>query len=1169
MTDKNLISNYKYIKTIGEGTFGKVKLAIHIITGEKVAIKILQKNLIRDQNEYERIEREIKYLKLFSHPNIIQIYEVIENITSFYIVMEYAQGGELFNYIVEKEKLSEKESSFYFYQIIQGVKEIHSKNICHRDIKPENLLFTKNKILKIIDFGLSSEYENFLSTPCGSPCYASPEMIKGKKYNGLSIDLWACGVILFAMLCGYLPFDDKDNNALFKKIVECNIDYPEEDEVELSENSLDLINKILTPNPKKRIGLEDILNHPFMKYGKKAYNNIINKPENFSQGQEELIINYMVTQLGFDNKNNKIETLLHSNKHNNITTTYYLLKKKYMDGRLNLNQTIIRAISEDTCNNILNNKKNNSIDVSLDSSSLNNNSNYINYSKKRIQYIKKNLKIESGRKKYNNITINNLSYRKRSKTTSCSQSKKNILSIKNMIKKKDSDRNNIIIINNTNMIQQPEKIKSIYNNIFLNKGNAQQNFYRKIETSVSLDKSTTNTKNNLTNIIDNNKSTETTYNNNNKTNEKEQIKVCLKKGDRSSNPILYYNKKFKENELLIKKRFIYLPGHNYSNKPKNRKTQPKSYQNDFLTYKKNTSNISGINKTNNNNNNLYSFDGNTSNNFNTSVQNNYLNALSYDTNNYTLNVSKKTEFDNISTSRERKTNIKNIFMNDDFNNKYKNRFLYRNKEQNISNTLEINKENSEILNKSGVKMKNILDKNKINYVKNIEKICKRIFRQNNRNNINYLNSNQKSYDYKNNEMKINENYKNRMTLKSNRELSNNIRKEYFFQPINKQSKLNESANNVSNSVSNKIIVKNCLTKNNPNIQRRSNQIQTENQTTIENSKLKNKIQNNANINITNNINNIFYRKLNCESYNENNKNIHQNQNLINRKISNLKTFSPCDNNNNKTHLKSNNNIMNFDNVSTIIKKNKINKNIKEILSLKTSIKDNKEKLETKSNIYNLLQNEKENIQIESSTRNNYNNSNNNYMPITAITTRDKHLFVSRNQYLDFNSNININNNTTKSNSILIEKNKIMQSKVLSTEREINNKNNKLNEWSSLKKEGENNIRINKMNNNNMNSKKIKINKKKLSGDKFLVTNTEMTIIQLYEKIQNFCRENNLIFKNIGNNNCIISEKNFNNYFMIELVESSFSNVVKFFHEKNTGKRIKDISTKLFVDIANS
>ena len=211
MSDKNVISNYKYIRTIGEGTFGKVKLAIHILTGEKVAIKILEKNLIKGKREYEKIEREIKYLKLFTHPNIIKIYEVIESSSSFFIVMEYAPGGELFNYIVEKEKLSEKETSFFLYQIIQGVKEIHKKKICHRDIKPENLLFTKNKVIKIIDFGLSSEYENYLSTPCGSPCYASPEMIEGKKYNGLSVDLWACGIILFAMLCGYLPFDDTNN----------------------------------------------------------------------------------------------------------------------------------------------------------------------------------------------------------------------------------------------------------------------------------------------------------------------------------------------------------------------------------------------------------------------------------------------------------------------------------------------------------------------------------------------------------------------------------------------------------------------------------------------------------------------------------------------------------------------------------------------------------------------------------------------------------------------------------------------------------------------------------------------------------------------------------------------------------------------------------------------
>ena len=1153
MTEKNVISNYKYIKTIGEGTFGKVKLAIHIITGEKVAIKILQKNLIKDQNEYDRIEREIKYLKLFSHPNIIQIYEVIENISSFYIVMEYAPGGELFNYIVEKEKLSEKESSFYFYQIIQGIKEIHSKKICHRDIKPENLLFTKNKILKIIDFGLSSEYDNFLSTPCGSPCYASPEMIRGKKYNGLSIDLWACGVILFAMLCGYLPFDDKNNNILFRKIVECNIDYPEEDEVELSENSLDLINKILTPNPKKRIGLEEILEHPFMKYGKKVYNNIINKPDNFTQ--EELIINYMINELGFNNNNNTIEKYIHSNRHNNITTTYYLLKQKFLDGRLNCNiKTMVKQISDQDCSNILLNNKNSSNNISNNSLSFNNNnnsnSNYINYSKKKIQYIKNKFNYDD-KEKQNNITYNNFNYKKRSKTSSCSQSKKNILSIKNMIKKKDlMDRNNIIIINNTNMIQQPQKIKSIYNNLFFKSGNMQNNFYRKIETSISLEKSI-NKNNNLTSIVENSKLGDTyNKNNNKKNNVKEQIKVCLKKDEKNDNPILYF-KKFKENELLIKKKFIYLPSHNFSNKSKNRKTQTRSYQNDFLAYKKNSTGMGGFN---NNYSNIYSFDGNTSNNFNTSLTNNYLNALSYDTNNFTFNFTKNSEIGHISTSRDKKNNIKNIFMNDDFNNKYKNKILNKNNDQNLSNTIEIiNKENSEILNKSAVKAKNVLDKNKINYVKNIEKICRRIFRQNNKKYINYLNT-KKSYDNKSKERKFNDNYKNKHNQKSNRELlnMNNIRKEYLFPSTNKAQKINKSINNINiNSLSNKIIVKNILTKNSnnnntSNINKKSNQSQT--QATIESNfnKLKNLMKNNNNANITNN----FYRKINCESFNDKN-------NKVNKKINTLKNLSP--NENNKNNLRNNINVNNISNVSNMNKKNKINKNIKEILSLKSRLKKNKERLENKTSIYNILQNEKENIQIELSTRNNFKNSNRNYMP---ITTRDKRLYVSRNQNFEFN------NNTTKSNTVLIEQNKILQNKFLSTERN-DSKNNKMNGWCSINKESEKNLNINISKINNADSKKIKINKKQNLTDKFFVTNTEMSLYQIYEKLNKFCKENNLMFKNNGKNNFVISEKNFKNNFGIEIIESSPSNIVKFFHGKNTGIKIKEISTKLFIEIANS
>jgi len=302
--NKNIIGNYKFIKTIGEGTFGKVKLSIHIPTKEYVAIKILEKSRIHDKEELERVEKEIKYLKLLNHPNIIQIYEVIDNPKYFYIVMEYVSGGELFNYIVNNEKLDEKEASFFFSQLIHGIKEIHKKKICHRDIKPENLLLTEKKLIKIIDFGLSNEYENYLKTQCGSPCYAAPEMIKGMKYNGLMIDLWACGIILFAMLCGYLPFDDKDNNILFRKILQCKVEFPNEKETYLSNEAKDLILRILTPNPSKRIQLEEILNHPFLISGNQEYQNIM-KPIIFNQFQT---YSYVVFQFNLGNKNYRIET---------------------------------------------------------------------------------------------------------------------------------------------------------------------------------------------------------------------------------------------------------------------------------------------------------------------------------------------------------------------------------------------------------------------------------------------------------------------------------------------------------------------------------------------------------------------------------------------------------------------------------------------------------------------------------------------------------------------------------------------------------------------------------------------------------------------------------------------------------------------------------------------
>ena len=262
-----------YIKgIIGKGTFSTVKLGIDRITGEKVAIKILNKQKILNQNDVERVEREIKILKNIDHINLIKINKIKEDSENFYMIMEYCEIGELFNYIVKKSLLNENESAYYYFQLINGLEYIHSKNIVHRDLKPENLLINNKKILKIIDFGLSNfiKKDEFLSTPCGSPCYASPEMIGGKKYDGNLIDIWSSGIILYAMLCGYLPFEGQNNEILFQNIVKCEVNYPKY----LSIIAVDLLKKILVPNPENRISIREIKKHPFYMKGKEIFKKV-------------------------------------------------------------------------------------------------------------------------------------------------------------------------------------------------------------------------------------------------------------------------------------------------------------------------------------------------------------------------------------------------------------------------------------------------------------------------------------------------------------------------------------------------------------------------------------------------------------------------------------------------------------------------------------------------------------------------------------------------------------------------------------------------------------------------------------------------------------------------------------------------------------------------------
>ena len=187
-----------------------------------MAIKILEKSRIREQADIDRVVREIKILKEIDHPNFVKLYEIIENQDRIYLIMEYASGGELFDFIVSKDRLSEKVACMFYNQILDGIEYLHSRGIAHRDLKPENLLLdAEKKNIKIVDFGLSNEYKpgETLITACGSPCYAAPEMIAGKRYNGIDVDIWSSGVTLYAMLVGYLPFEDPDTVQLYRKII--------------------------------------------------------------------------------------------------------------------------------------------------------------------------------------------------------------------------------------------------------------------------------------------------------------------------------------------------------------------------------------------------------------------------------------------------------------------------------------------------------------------------------------------------------------------------------------------------------------------------------------------------------------------------------------------------------------------------------------------------------------------------------------------------------------------------------------------------------------------------------------------------------------------------------------------------------------------------------------
>jgi len=319
-----IIGNYKIGKVLGTGSYGYVRLGTNIQTNEQFAIKTL-----KDAQNKKGIQREISILKLLDHPNIVQLYDVIEDPKSgtFYLVLELASGGELFDYIVARGKLKEKEARKFFRQIISGVEYCHSNLVIHRDLKPENLLLDNDGNIKINDFGFSNVMtpgERF-STFCGSVSYVAPEIIKNIKYIGPEIDIWSLGVILYTLVCGRLPWPEtQDGSPAISNIIEG--DYDKTPLMSLSANCQNLIADILIPEPSKRATIQDIRNHPWVNDGCSG------PPPCLVQTFPEVeVINPEIMEqlikIGFDE--NEARTRIMSNDSCQEVAMYHLLLRKW------------------------------------------------------------------------------------------------------------------------------------------------------------------------------------------------------------------------------------------------------------------------------------------------------------------------------------------------------------------------------------------------------------------------------------------------------------------------------------------------------------------------------------------------------------------------------------------------------------------------------------------------------------------------------------------------------------------------------------------------------------------------------------------------------------------------------------------------------------------------
>ena len=675
------IGNYILLDTIGKGTFSKVTLGYHIQTNQTVAIKILEKDKIQDKIDIERINREITILKLLYHPNISQLYETLSTSHNFYIMMEYIDGGDLFEYISTNNYLSEQKSCKYFRQLISAIEYLNKLGIAHRDIKPENILLNSTKTtLKLIDFGLSNfcGKDEMLNSSCGSPCYASPEMISGYPYYGLISDIWSCGIVLYCMLIGSLPFDDENLKILYDQITEGKFYVPST----LSNEAIDLLKKLLCVNPQKRITLNEIKNHVWFNMDKSIlYKGIFLKEKKINV---DFNVVHKIKEKFFKEDinvtENTIAQIVRNNGCNKYSATYHLYLKMYNkklqedEKNLNKNNTGILEIKfkKKRDNNIFGNNINN-YDKKLNVVVINN----IISNSSSIKNIKKKIKIKNNNKNNNHHNKNQKNNNNLAQTLNNNNNNNTRNNSTNNNSTPHSNKNNNNINNTKKKKNTNLKLEILTDTLRHNKKKAKIKSYSPVNRRI---KSSNNTKNNIINnksfnstYFNNNNINNNNYNNryhnyylnnnsNNKNNNK-NIKNC--NNNNNSNVMKSYlnftltsnnytrnvSKIFEQNSLNSKDNFLKRDFSNplYCNKFKNKNIKTDIISSDYeyvkkIFNKKKTRNLS-LNNNNNTSNNINNMNNNINiifskknkNKFNNNINNNNYNFISNNNNNINNN----------------------------------------------------------------------------------------------------------------------------------------------------------------------------------------------------------------------------------------------------------------------------------------------------------------------------------------------------------------------------------------------------------------------------------------------------------------------------------------------------------------------------------------------------